>query len=167
MEDFYNQHYIITRPDGAIVDGWSNGPHSERDPTEGLCINEKGGYQFRLFHTGEENPPLFTMDGIPLYKWIDGRAELRTDEEVEAERAARPAPEPTPQERTESKLDFLMILNGMMGAPVQTFSLRAQPPTVWEYINKYYPRLWDHTYLSKLVQEGIITEQDYERLVEG
>ena len=62
----YNRYYITTDAKGCITSGWSNGPHRDRKTTDAICINEQGGYQFRLFHGGEENPPLYTMDGIPL-----------------------------------------------------------------------------------------------------
>ncbi len=93
MNTFYNKHYIITDTQSRITDGWSDGPHRDRDTAGAICINEQGGYQFRLLPDGEENPTLYTMDGIPLYRW-DGKPILRTDEEIEADRKARPEPEP-------------------------------------------------------------------------
>ncbi len=91
MEDmnFYNKHYIAVDERNRIVDGFSD---AFRQPTdEHICINEQGGYQFRLFPDGEENPTLFDWDGmIPLYKW-DGEVIKRTAEEIEAD---RPVPEP-------------------------------------------------------------------------
>ena len=41
---------------------------------------------------------LYTMDGIPRYRWDGTQAALRTEEELEADRAARPAPPPTTEE---------------------------------------------------------------------
>ena len=85
-EPLYNRHYISLDARGRIVDGWSDGPHPGRDTGEALCINEQGGYQFRLGPEGEENPPLWDMDGIPLYKWDGGQIVPRTEEEIEADR---------------------------------------------------------------------------------
>ena len=99
--EFYNKHYIRCREDGCIVDGFSD---AFREPTDtDICINEQGGYQFRLrvnigfvgeyaefemVALSEENPALFDWDGmIPLYRWGDGVAIKRTEEEIEAERA--------------------------------------------------------------------------------
>ena len=42
---------------------------------------------------------LYTMDGIYRYKWDGSAAVLRTEEELEADRAALPAPPPTTDER--------------------------------------------------------------------
>lgn len=105
--EYYNKHYIRIREDGCIVDGFSD---AFREPTEdAICINEQGGYQFRLFPGGEENPSLFDWDGmIPLYKWDGEVAIWRTEEEIEAERAAIPVPEPQPTAE-----DLLNIMLGV------------------------------------------------------
>lgn len=87
MDKFYNGHYIIADSRGRITSGWSDGPFPDKDTTDAICINQQGGYQFRLFPGGEENPPLYTMDGIPLYRWDGESAVPRTEEEVEADRA--------------------------------------------------------------------------------
>lgn len=102
MDDFIgNNHYINVDDRGRIVDGWSDGPHPEKDTTGAICINEEGGYQFRLHPGGEENPALWDMDGIPLYKYVGGEVLERTQEEIEADRAALPKPEnkPSAEER--------------------------------------------------------------------
>ena len=112
MDDmnFYNKHYVTLREDGCIVDGFSD---AFREPTEEhICINEQGGYQFRLFHDGEENPSLFDWDGmIPLYRW-DGEVIKRTEEEIEAERAALPVPEtvPTQFDRIEAQITYTAMI---------------------------------------------------------
>lgn len=95
-QDFamYNKHYIKTDDRGRITDGWSDGPRRDRDTTGAICINERGGYQFRLLVAGqpsEENPPLYTMDGIALYKWDGESVVARSEEEIAADR-----PDPLP-----------------------------------------------------------------------
>lgn len=94
MSAYYNRHYITTDSQGRIVDGWSDGPHRNRDTDGAICINEEGGYQFRLCDGGPENPPLYTMDGIPLYRWDGAQAVARTEAEIAADRAAIPEPPP-------------------------------------------------------------------------
>ena len=42
---------------------------------------------------------LYTMDGVPRYRWDGTQAVLRTEEELEVDRAARPAPPPSTSER--------------------------------------------------------------------
>lgn len=91
--EFYNKHYITVDAENRITNGFSD---AFRQPTEAdICINEEGGYQFRLCPGGEENPVLFDWDGmIPLYKYTDGEVVIRTEEEIEADRAELPVPEP-------------------------------------------------------------------------
>lgn len=86
MDEFYNKHYIAIDNQGRITSGWSDGPHPDRDTTDAICINQQGGYQFRLTPGGEENPPLHTMDGVPLYRWDGERVLPRTQEEIAADR---------------------------------------------------------------------------------
>ena len=114
MKEFYNHHYIGTDGQGRITSGWSDGPHPDRDTTNAICINERGGYQFRLRPGGEENPALYTMDGIPLYKWDGGQAVPRTKDEINADREAIPAPPPSPQEQLRADVDFLAAMQGVM-----------------------------------------------------
>ena len=113
-EPIYNRHYIITRPDGAIISVWSDGPHPEKDTTNAVCISGQGGYQFRLYPGGEENPPVYTDDGIPLYKWDGEQVLRRTEEELEADRAVIPAPPPSVQERLRADVDFIAAMTGVM-----------------------------------------------------
>lgn len=97
MEEMYNKHYITVDAENRITNGFSD---AFRQPTEAdICINEEGGYQFRLFPDGEENPSLYDWDGmIPLYKWDGENVVARTAEEIEADRAAIVRPEPVPSD---------------------------------------------------------------------
>ena len=94
VQETYNLHYIKTDETGRIIDGWSNGPCPDKETSGAICINEQGGYQFRLLPGGEENPPLRDDRGIPLYKW-DGAVLRRTQEEIDADDVE---PEPVPSE---------------------------------------------------------------------
>lgn len=113
MEDLYNKHYITVDARGRVTAGWSDGPRPDKDTTDAICVNEQGGYQFRLFPGGEENPALYTVDGIPLYRWDGEKAVRRTAEEIEADRAAMPEPPPTAQEQLRADVDFLAALQGV------------------------------------------------------
>lgn len=47
------------------------------------------------FHHAQGNyfpQPVYTDDGIPRYKLVDGKAQARTEEEIQADRDAIPAP---------------------------------------------------------------------------
>jgi len=107
------RHYIAIDAQGRITSGWSDGPQRDRDTTGAVCINEAGGYQFRLHPGGEENPPLYTEDGIPLYRWDGEQIVRRSEEEVQADRAAIPPPPPSEQERLRADVDFLAAMQGV------------------------------------------------------
>lgn len=136
MNEFYNHHYIRTDASGNIVEGWSDGPHRGREVTEDdILISDKGGYQFRLLvNLGfrgdaelptlaetEENPPLYTFDGIPLYS-LNGNTTLprtvspRTEDEIEADRAEKrkeqekEALKPTQLDRIESQITYTALM---------------------------------------------------------
>lgn len=113
-EFYYNKHYIVIDNHNNIVRYWSDGPCPGYDTANAICINDKGGYQFRLFPDGEENPSLYTYDFIPLYKWENNQVIRRTEEELAADRAAIPAPPPTMQEQLRADVDFLAVLQGVM-----------------------------------------------------
>ena len=95
----FNHHYIRTNADGNITTGFSDA--FEQPQENDILINNQGGYQFRLFPDGEENPNLITYDGIALYRWTEGTVEQRTEEEIQTERnrIPQPAPCPTQEER--------------------------------------------------------------------
>ncbi len=114
MDEYYNKHYIKPDSSNRIIDCWSNGPHPERDTTDAICINEHGGYQFRFTPDGEENPPIYDVDGIPLYKWNGQAVNPRTAEEIAADRAAIPAPPPSEMELLRQEVARLSVENAQL-----------------------------------------------------
>lgn len=79
----------VTRIEGeyslpADLDGWTL--IEEGEPCDRL----------NLAQSHYLDPPLYTEDGLLAWKYEDGELALRTDEELDAERAARPAPEVPP-----------------------------------------------------------------------
>ena len=84
---FYNKHYITIGENNCIIKGFSDA--FEQPKESDICINEQGGYQFRLFSDGEENPILFDFElMIPLYKYENGEVVKRSDEELNATKSA-------------------------------------------------------------------------------
>lgn len=51
--------------------------------------------------------PVYTDDGIPRYKLEDGKPVERTEEEIEADRAALPEPGPTENEKLRQRVTEL------------------------------------------------------------
>lgn len=111
--EFYNKHYISVDEQGRITDGFSD---AFRQPSDtDICINEQGGYQFRLFQGGEENPALFADPYmIPMYKWENETITARTEAEIEADIAAlpKPTPPPAPDPDEISDSEALRIITG-------------------------------------------------------
>lgn len=119
--EHYNKHYIRTDDTGCIIDGWSDGPLWDK-PTDGaICINDKGGYQFRFWPGGVENPTLMEDHGVPLYRWDGEQVVPRTAEEIAADIAALPPPEMdiTPEQE---QLAALMLQQAQAEAEQQRFN---------------------------------------------
>ena len=73
------RHYIRLDLEGRIIKGFSD---AFEQPIDGdICINEQGGRHFGMF--GVINPPLTDMQGIYLYKYVDGVEAERTSEEIQ------------------------------------------------------------------------------------
>lgn len=113
IDEIYNKHYILLDSSGNITDTWSDGPHPEKDISGTVCINDRGGYQFRLYPGGEENPLIRDMDGIPLYKYVNGEVVARTEDEIEYDRSAIPPAPPSPIEQLRADVDFIAIMSGV------------------------------------------------------
>lgn len=93
MDEFYNKHYVTLDEQNRIINGFSD---AFRQPSEtDICINEQGGYQFRLFPNGEENPMLLNENGISLYEYNEG-VFARSKEDIAADEAELPVPDVVP-----------------------------------------------------------------------
>jgi len=81
--DRYNKHYIRIDANRSIVKGFSDA--FEQAQEGDICINDQGGYQFRLFPGGPENPALYNEHGVPLYQWDGSAVIARSPQELEAD----------------------------------------------------------------------------------
>lgn len=114
LDIFYNRHYITVDENNIILDGWSDGPHPEKDTSKAICINKKGGYQFRLYPDGEENPYLYDfMSNIPLYKYENNQVIQRSQEEIDEDIKKIPEPAPTVTEQLRADVDYLSVMTGI------------------------------------------------------
>lgn len=111
--DYLYKHYIYVDVSGRILSGFSDA--FEQPKEDAICINEKGGYQFRLFPDGEENPPLIGENCVHLYMWTGEEIRETTPEEREAELEEIEAFRPTPAPSLEEKIDLIgMQLSAFM-----------------------------------------------------
>lgn len=79
-------HYIRLDSMGRVIKGFSDAFEQPQDGD--ICVNEDGGYQFRLTPGGPENQTLVDYDNIPLYKYESGVVVARTAGEIDEDRAA-------------------------------------------------------------------------------
>lgn len=98
MNDYKSKVYIQTDNQGRIL-RCEGGYTTPADLTGWICIDEGNGDRFNLCQSHYFTGGLYTMDGIPRYCWDGTQAVERSKEELEADRAARPAPPPTTDER--------------------------------------------------------------------
>lgn len=115
--EHYNKHYVIIDERNRITDAWSDGPHREMDTAGAICINERGGYQLRLIVDGvetEENPALWTIHGVPLYKYDEGEVKRRTSQEIKADISAIPPAPPSEMEQLRADVDYVMLMTDLI-----------------------------------------------------
>lgn len=113
MDEFFNRHFIKTDEMGRVIDAWSDGPFPNKDTSDAILVTEKGGYQFRFYPGGEENPIIYTEDGIPLYRWDGRKIVQRTVAEITSEQDNLPEPAPTEMEKMRADIDFLLAMEGV------------------------------------------------------
>ena len=96
--------YIQIDTEGRILrcEGGYTTPH---DLTGWIEIDEGEGDRYNLCQSHYFDGGLYTVDGIPRYKWDGSAAVLRTEDELEADRAA--IPEPKPSKTVEARLTAL------------------------------------------------------------
>ena len=108
-----NRHYLLIDEAGRILAGWSDGPFPDRDTSEAVLLREDGGYQFRLFPGGEENPPLTDETGAHLWRYENGQVRAGTAGEIEAN---TPPPAPTDAQRIAELAEENRVLKGQVAA---------------------------------------------------
>lgn len=96
--------YIQTDTEGRIL-RCEGGYTTPADLTGWIEIDEGTGDKYNLCQSHYFDGGLYTMDGIPRYRWDGAAAILRTDEELEADRAT--IPEPKPSKTVEDRLTAL------------------------------------------------------------
>ena len=85
--------YIQTDTEGRIL-RCEGGYTTPDDLTGWIEIDEGTGDKYNLCQSHYFDGGLYTMDGIPRYRWDGTQAVERTEEELEADRAAIPGPKP-------------------------------------------------------------------------
>ena len=110
MEENY-QVYAKTDDSGRIV---SVNSSAFVAPDWGVEIDQGVGDKYHHAQGNYFPVGIYSEDGIPRYKLVDGKPMERTVEEIEADRAAIPAPPPTAQEQMRADIDFLAAMGGIV-----------------------------------------------------
>lgn len=99
MEEYKSKVYIKVDEDSRILrceGGYTM--QNIQNIDEWIFIDEGNGDRYNLCQSHYFEGGLYTEDGIPRYKWDGEQAVLRSEEEIEADRAAIPAPAPSEDE---------------------------------------------------------------------
>ena len=94
MDKYKSKVYVKTDSSDRII-RIEGGYTAPSDTTGWTLIDEGTGDRYNLCQTHYFPDSIYTQDGVPRYKLRDGKAVERTEEEIAADRAALPAPEPS------------------------------------------------------------------------
>ena len=104
MEETQSKVYIQIDTEGRIL-RCEGGYTTPNDLAGWQEIDEGNGDRYNLCQSHYFDGGLYTVDGIPRYKWNGSAAVLRTDEELEADQAA--IPDSKPSKTVEDRLTAL------------------------------------------------------------
>lgn len=109
METIASKVYIQTDASGRIT-RCEGGYTTPTDLTGWECIDEGTGDHYNLCQSHYFDGGLYTMDGIPRYKYVDGKCSLRTNADIQADRAAIPAPGPPQLDSVEAQSIYTAMM---------------------------------------------------------
>ena len=112
MNDIFEPYHVYVQTDepGRIIAVNS----SAFVPAEwGTEIDSGFGDKYHHAQGNYFPQPIYTDDGIPRYKLVEGKAQERTEEEIQADRDEMPESLPTEQEQLRADVDFLAIMTGI------------------------------------------------------
>lgn len=112
MEQF--THKVYARLDSAGNISAINSSAFLADHTDWTLIDEGAGDRYHHAQGHYLDGGLYTPDGIPLYRWDGTQVVQRTEGEIEADRAAIPAPpiSPTNAELMDAILELAELMTG-------------------------------------------------------
>ena len=114
MEVAKSKVYVYTDGKGRITRCEGGYTIENIKDFEGWTLIDEGtGDRYNLCQSHYFEGGLYTEDGIPRYKLVDGKAQEHTEDEIAADRAAIPAPPPTVQEQLRADVDFLAAMTGV------------------------------------------------------
>lgn len=119
MEETTSKVYVLTDKYNRITrceGGYSIG--NIRDFTGWTLIDEGTGDRFNLCQSNYFPDGIYTEDGIPRYKLVDGQAVLRSEAEIADDRAAIPEPVPVADPRDEVIAQLMREVAALKGGEI-------------------------------------------------
>ena len=107
MDEIITSKVYVKVDDQNRIIRCEGGYTTPADLTGWVQIDEGTGDKYNLCQSNYFPGGIYTADRISRYKLQDGKALERTEEEIAADRAALPEPEPT----TDELLDILLGVN--------------------------------------------------------
>lgn len=101
--------YIQTDTAGRITN-CDGGYTTPKDLTGWTYIDSGNDDKYNLCQSHYFDGGLYTMEGIPRYKYADGKCRLRTNADIEADRAAIPAPGPSQLDSVEAQSIYTAMM---------------------------------------------------------
>lgn len=105
--------YIKTDTAGKIT-RCEGGYTAPKDLTGWTYIDEGNGDRYNLCQSHYFDGGLYTMEGIPRYKYADGVCSLRSDAEIDADRASIPAPGPSQLDSIEAQAAYTAMMTNTL-----------------------------------------------------
>jgi hypothetical protein len=79
------KHYIRLDSNNNIIKGFTTAFEQPLDADICISGDEDWGRHFKLEQSGKENPQIFSLQGISLYKYINGCIVAKKVEEIQSE----------------------------------------------------------------------------------
>lgn len=109
MKTMKSKVYIQTDSYGRIT-SCEGGYTTPADLTGWTYIDTGNGDKYNLCQSHYFDGGLYTMEGIPRYKYADGKCSLRSDAEIDAGRASIPAPPPSQLDSVEAQSTYTAMM---------------------------------------------------------
>ena len=113
MDENTSKVYVLADEQGRIIrceGGYTTS--NITNPENWVQIDEGTGDRFNLCQSHYFQDGLYTEDGIPRYKLVDGQPVERTEEEIAADLADIVQPV-TPMEQMRADIDFIAAMGGI------------------------------------------------------
>lgn len=105
MQENISKVYVMTDEQSRII-RCEGGYTTPSDLTDWVQIDEGTGDKYNLCQSHYFDGGIYTIDGIPRYKLVDGVPVLRSEEEIAADRDSMPEP-PEPSGDLEERVAAL------------------------------------------------------------